>query len=117
MIRTTGKTQTLIAILLLALCLAPVAGLGQALDQPLNRGADAARFAPAILGADAGTADLVERTRAPEASPAPDALLPGSVLFRPVRTDAPAASDRGASPAASGRARSVPIRAPPRLPL
>ncbi|MDD3311220.1 hypothetical protein [Pseudodesulfovibrio sp.] len=117
MIRTTGKTQTLIALLLLALCLAPVAGFGQALDQPLNRGTDAARFAPAILGGDAGTADRVERTRAPEASPVPDALLPGTVLFRPVVTDSPAATDLGASPAASGRARSIPIRAPPRLPL
>jgi len=116
MFRTPGKTSTLIVALLLALYAVPAVGYGPTADQPLNRGADAARYAPAILGTSAGAADLVERPQCPGGQTVQLALLPEAVLFGTSRPGLRSVRDEGSGLAASALAGTIPIRAPPTLP-
>ena len=116
--RFTGNIPALIAALLLALHAAPAAGLSHAAGQS-GRGADAARFASAVLETGAVAAESLERTASPEAEDlGRDALLlPGAVRFDAAGSEFPSTADAGQRPADDARARTLPIRAPPLLPL
>ena len=115
--RITDRTSTLIVALLLTLYSVPAVGYGPAADQPLNRGADAARFAPAVPGVAVGDADLVERAYCPEADPAQSALLPGAVRPAAAQKDARLTAEAGRLQVLSCQTGTIPIRAPPFLPL